>query len=191
MAYILCGSADQFVVLQARMFAYPDAARYRLGANYQQLPSNRAHVNVYNPYERDGRARIDGNYGGDPDYVGSELRPLQVSTRHTFPTHEHWSGRVQIYSAAGATEKDYEQPRILWHMIQKEGSTESFMDNICPTLLDVKPSLQDQVYGMTPRQRRKTIFCAILTAVIAYFSGVDPELGQSIKDGVERRAKKA
>src|SRR5258708_1824268 len=28
-------------MLQARMFAYPDAARYRLGVNYQQLPCNR------------------------------------------------------------------------------------------------------------------------------------------------------
>ena len=130
------------------MFAYPDAARYRLGANYQQLPSNRARVKVYNPYERDGRARIDGNYGGDPDYVGSESKLLRVGKRHTFPTHEHWNGRVQIYSAGGATEKDYEQPRILWHMIEKEGSAGDFMDNICPTLLDVSPPLRSQVYGM-------------------------------------------
>ena len=71
------------------MFAYPDAARYRLGVNYQQLPSNRAHVKVYNPYERDGRARIDGNYGGDPDYIRSEIRPVRVASRHALPTHEH------------------------------------------------------------------------------------------------------
>lgn len=94
------------------MFAYPDAARYRLGTNYQQLPCNRAHVPVYNPYERDGHARIDGNYGGDSDYIKSELRPVRLSNRHAVPTHEHWNGSVQIY-ATGLTEKDFEQPRVL------------------------------------------------------------------------------
>jgi catalase len=58
-------SADP--MLQARMFSYPDAARYRIGPNYQQLPCNRA-LHVYSPYQRDGPMRIDGNYGADPDY---------------------------------------------------------------------------------------------------------------------------
>ncbi|MBZ7987440.1 catalase [Campylobacter canadensis] len=37
-------------MLQARIFSYPDAQRYRLGANYHQLPVNRAksEVNTYN-----------------------------------------------------------------------------------------------------------------------------------------------
>lgn len=128
------------------MFAYPDAARYRLGANYQQLLSNRAHVKVYNPYERDGRARIDGNYGADPDYIRSELRAVNLSSRHSVPTHEHWDGKVQIYST-GVTEKDFEQPRMLWGIIQKEGARDQFLDNICATLLDVREHLRDQVYG--------------------------------------------
>jgi catalase len=58
-------SAD--IMLQARMFSYPDAARYRVGANYQQLPCNKAKY-VYSPYQRDGPMRLDGNYGSDPDY---------------------------------------------------------------------------------------------------------------------------
>jgi catalase len=59
-------SAD--VMLQARMFSYPDAARYRVGPNYQQLPCNKARSPVYSPYQRDGPSTINGNYGGDPDY---------------------------------------------------------------------------------------------------------------------------
>lgn len=55
------------IMLQARMFSYPDAARYRVGPNYQQLPCNRA-LSVYSPYQRDGFMRADGNYGGDPNY---------------------------------------------------------------------------------------------------------------------------
>jgi catalase len=58
-------SAD--IMLHARMFSYPDAARYRIGPNYQQLPPN-APKKAYSPYQRDGPMRFDGNYGSDPDY---------------------------------------------------------------------------------------------------------------------------
>lgn len=40
-------------LLQGRLFGYKDAERYRLGANYEQLPVNRPKVPVHN-YERDG-----------------------------------------------------------------------------------------------------------------------------------------
>ena len=58
-------SAD--IMLQARMFSYPDAARYRIGPNYQQLPCNKA-LHVYSPYQRDGPMHMDRNYDGDPNY---------------------------------------------------------------------------------------------------------------------------
>ena len=41
-------------MLQARLLAYPDAHRYRLGANYQDIPVNAARCPVQN-YQRDGR----------------------------------------------------------------------------------------------------------------------------------------
>lgn len=66
-------SAD--IMLQARMFSYPDAARYRVGPNYQQLPCNRAKY-VYSPYQRDGPMRLDGNYGGDPFYGKTPIIPV-------------------------------------------------------------------------------------------------------------------
>lgn len=59
------------------MFSYPDAARYRVGPNYNQLPPNRPLSTVYSPYNRDGPGTINGNYGGDPDYVRSEFRPMK------------------------------------------------------------------------------------------------------------------
>ncbi len=51
-------------MLQARLFAYPDAQRYRIGANYQSLPVNRPKCPVMH-YQRDGAMRFDGN--GDYD----------------------------------------------------------------------------------------------------------------------------
>lgn len=50
-------------MLQARMFAYPDAVRYRLGVNYQFLPTNAAKSPAYCPIERDGFMNFTQNYG--------------------------------------------------------------------------------------------------------------------------------
>jgi catalase len=51
-------------MLQARLLSYPDAQRYRLGTNYEQIPVNRCPF-ATNNYQRDGQMRTDGN-GGKP-----------------------------------------------------------------------------------------------------------------------------
>ena len=71
-------SADP--MLQARMFAYPDAARYRLGANYQFLPTNAPKVPVYSPMQRDGLKNFTENYGCDSNYLGSGIKPLRFKS---------------------------------------------------------------------------------------------------------------
>ena len=54
-------------MLQARLFAYSDAQRYRLGVNHHQIPVNAARCPVHSNH-RDGAMRVDGNYGGAPHY---------------------------------------------------------------------------------------------------------------------------
>lgn len=54
-------------MLQARLFAYGDAQRYRLGVNHHQIPVNAARCPV-NSNHRDGYGRVDGNYGGTLSY---------------------------------------------------------------------------------------------------------------------------
>lgn len=55
-------------MLQARLFAYPDSHRYRLGANYATLPVNRPHATEAQTYHRDGAMRFDGNSGRSVNY---------------------------------------------------------------------------------------------------------------------------
>jgi catalase len=54
-------------MLQARLISYPDAQRYRLGANYDSLPVNKPQC-PFHTYNRDGAMRFDGNYGKEPNY---------------------------------------------------------------------------------------------------------------------------
>jgi len=63
-------SADP--VLQSRLLSYPDAQRYRLGVNYQQLPVNVPVVPVVN-FQRDGPATYHSQ-GNTPNYQSS-IRP--------------------------------------------------------------------------------------------------------------------
>ncbi|MEG0500571.1 MAG: catalase, partial [Rikenellaceae bacterium] len=55
-------------LLQGRLFSYGDAHRYRLGVNHNQIPVNKAKVEV-NEFHRDGQMRVDGNYGGAVAYT--------------------------------------------------------------------------------------------------------------------------
>jgi catalase len=54
-------------MLQARIFSYPDAHRYRIGVNYQSLPVNAPRCPVMH-YQRDGAMRFDGNSGAALNY---------------------------------------------------------------------------------------------------------------------------
>ena len=53
-------------VLQARLMSYPDAQRYRIGTNYQQLPVNQPRCPVMH-HQRDG-ALSTGYGGSSPNY---------------------------------------------------------------------------------------------------------------------------
>jgi catalase len=54
-------------MLQARLFSYGDAQRYRLGVNFNHIPVN-APKCPFHSYHRDGAMRTDGNLGGTPSY---------------------------------------------------------------------------------------------------------------------------
>ncbi len=54
-------------MLQARLFSYGDAQRYRLGVNHHHIPVNAPKCPVHS-YHRDGAMRTDGNFGATLGY---------------------------------------------------------------------------------------------------------------------------
>jgi len=158
-------SADP--MLQARMFAYPDAARYRLGVNYQQLPCNRARSPVFSPYERDGFATVTSNYGSAPNYVNSIFQPLTQTSEPGAETlgldwgqHEEWTARMTSYTSE-VTDEDFEQARALWRVLgNQEGQQEHFVTNLVAHLKSAVPEVR--------------------VGTIEMFAKVDAKLGQNI-----------
>jgi catalase len=71
-------------MLQARLFAYTDAQRYRLGVNHHQIPVNAARCPVFSNH-RDGAMRVDGNYGGLPHYEPNSYGQWQEQPQYREP----------------------------------------------------------------------------------------------------------
>jgi catalase len=45
------------------------------------------------------------------------------------------------------TDRDFEQPRELWKIMQRDGAADKFLDNIRPMLKGVEEKLRKQVFG--------------------------------------------
>ncbi len=71
-------------MLQARLFNYADAQRYRLGVNYHQIPVNAARCPVHSNH-RDGYGRMDGNYGSLPHYEPNSFSQWQEQPQFREP----------------------------------------------------------------------------------------------------------
>jgi hypothetical protein len=71
-------------MLQARLFNYADAQRYRLGTNYQQIPVNAARCPVHSNH-RDGQGRVDANYGAAPHYEPNSFGQWQARPEFAEP----------------------------------------------------------------------------------------------------------
>jgi catalase len=115
-------------MLQGRLFSYPDTHRYRIGANYNQLPVNRPQSPVHS-YNRDGAMRYDNP--GDPVYA-----PNTVGGPAADP--ELWKG--DSYHVAGdiirsayaphAEDDDYGQPRAFWEKVLSDADRDNMVGNI-------------------------------------------------------------
>ncbi|GAB4296634.1 MAG: catalase KatA [Oscillatoriaceae cyanobacterium] len=106
-------------MLQGRLFAYPDAQRYRLGGNYGTLPINCPHATKAANYQRDGLMRFDDNGGstvnyepnscGGPKQAPNPEPPLEVSgkvDRTPFPQDDNdYIQAGNLYRVLTADEK--------------------------------------------------------------------------------------
>lgn len=101
-------------MLQARIFSYADAHRYRLGVNYESLPVNKPRCPVHT-YYKDGTMRFDGNGGGAVNYEPNSLGGPTDDPRLNEPPL-HISGDVDRYDHRQGND-DYSQPGNLYRLL--------------------------------------------------------------------------
>lgn len=103
-------------MLQARLFAYPDAQRYRLGGNYQLLPVNRSKSPVHT-YQRDGAMRFDENGAYDNYEPNGFGGPVQDESRMEPPLS--LAGAATHYDQHKGND-DYSQAGDLYRLLKED-----------------------------------------------------------------------
>ncbi|EFP75890.2 catalase [Puccinia graminis f. sp. tritici CRL 75-36-700-3] len=122
-------------VLQMRLFAYTDAQRYRLGANYQQIPVNCPLSAVAN-YQRDGASSYLGDQGNRPAFDASYAHLAVVPRAYNTDNHTIWkSGAIHYLSQI--TPIDFEQPRYFYENLSPE-QQKNLVSNFAGGLSQVK-----------------------------------------------------
>ncbi|WP_335918255.1 catalase KatB [Shewanella algae] len=139
-------------MLQARLFAYADAQRYRIGANYNQLPVNCPHATQANHHQRAGamagaQCPYHGSQtGGDASAnYGPNSQPsgLQDATEFKEPPLR-LDGEADRYSRYG--QDDYTQAGNLYRLLSEEEKAR-LISNICGTLSQATQDVQQRMIG--------------------------------------------
>ena len=110
-------------MLQGRILSYPDAQRYRLGANYEQIPVNRCPY-ATNNHQRDGQMRVDGNGGRNPNYFPNSFDNIVADQSYQEPAWDLGTGVADWYDRNEKGEDDhYSQPGKLFSILTPEQQT--------------------------------------------------------------------
>ena len=107
-------------MLQGRILSYPDAHRYRLGVNYEQIPVNRCPFEVNN-YQRDGQMRVDGNHGSKPNYFPNSFDDIEADHAYKEPAWDLGNTKADWYDRNAEGENDhYTQPGDLYRLMPED-----------------------------------------------------------------------
>jgi catalase len=102
-------------MLQARLFAYSDAQRYRLGVNHHQIPVNAARCPVHSNH-RDGAMRVDGNYGSTLHYSPNSFGQWEAQPEFREPPLRI-NGSADFWNFREDDADYYQQPGDLFRLM--------------------------------------------------------------------------
>ncbi len=142
-------------LLQGRLFAYQDAARYRVGVNHNQIPVNTPHAQVHN-HQRDGQMRVDGNGGANINYEPNSFSDIKESPndrQSSYPVSGH------VDSISYDNSDDFSQAGDLFRLFN-EAEKDRLTTNIANTM------------GTVPED--------IIIRQINHFIKADPDYGRRV-----------
>jgi catalase len=136
-------------MLQARIFSYPDAHRYRVGTHYEMLPVNRPIVEV-NTYHADGSMNYEIKEPTDAYYEPNSFGGAIEDASFAEPAFE--TGDVADRYNHRDGNDDFSQPRALFELMNDSQKEQLFsniaaaMDTVPRNIIDRQIALFEQVH---------------------------------------------
>lgn len=132
-------------MLQGRLLSYPDAHRYRLGVNYEQIPVNKCPYMVAN-YQRDGLMRVDGNGEDAPNYFPNSFDDIQVDQQYKEPAMVMDSYVADWFDRNGEGDDDhYTQPGLLFTKAMNDYDRHNLVSNIVGAMSGITGPKKDLI----------------------------------------------
>lgn len=154
-------------LLQGRLLSYPDAQRYRLGVNYEQIPVNRCPFSVAN-YQRDGYMQISDNGGANPNYRPNSFDDIVVDESYKEPAMQLESGVADWFDRNENDDDHFTQPGILFQNVMKDQDKKNLINNII-----------NSMSGICGEKKTE-----IINRQLCHFFRADARLGMNIAKGL-------
>ncbi|WP_339695646.1 catalase [Celeribacter baekdonensis] len=131
-------------MLQARVFAYADAHRYRLGTHYEALPANAPKCPVHH-YHKDGAMNFMGPNTGHSDayYEPNQYAESAKPDMSVAEPPLKISGDADKYVQEDA-DADYVQPRALYAAVMGGEERARLHANMAGAMAPCSPSVRDR-----------------------------------------------
>jgi len=155
-------------MLQGRLLSYPDAHRYRLGVNYEQIPVNKCPYAVSN-YERDGHMSVNGNGESDPNYFPNSFDDIFTDEKYKEAPMKLDTTVADWYDRNAEGENDhYSQPGALFNKVMNDYDRHNLVSNIVGAMSGISGEKKD----------------AIINRQLCHFFRADAKLGTAIAKGL-------
>jgi catalase len=131
-------------MLQGRIFAYPDAHRYRLGTNYEQIPVNRP-IHPVNNYQRDGHMNVMGNGGSAPNYNPNSFDNIEADNAYQEPAMQLESNIAGTFNRNENDDDHFTQPGDLFRKVMNDEQRENTVCNIVGSMNGIEGPKRDEI----------------------------------------------
>lgn len=131
-------------LLQARLFAYSEAQRHRLGANFTQIPVNCPYRVAVKNFQRNGPMTVTCNQGGAPNYYPNSFSGPEICMRaQALISCCPVAGDVYRFGTDD-TDDNFSQVTDLWVLVLDECARKRLVNNIADHLSGASIFIQER-----------------------------------------------
>jgi len=150
-------------MLQGRLLSYPDAHRYRLGVNYENIPVNKCPYMVAN-YQRDGLMQVSDNGGANVNYRPNSFDDIVVDEAYKEPPMQLDATTADWFDRYENDTDHYTQPGLLYRNAMNEQDRINLASNIAGSMKDITGEKREE----------------IINRQLCHFFRADIQLGMSV-----------